>query len=85
MIDFNDRPEGSPLLVMYNNQKDQLGISAEGWDLVAVIDFVPFVKFIPDREDYVEYSGNDRSELFGYAPLEGVVFKSTDWDVIGQF
>lgn len=84
MYSLKDRPEG-PLHVLYNSQKDQLGISAEGWDLVAIVDFVPFVKYLPDREDYEEYYGNDRSEMFGYAPLEGIVFKSTDWTVIGEF
>lgn len=85
MFSQYERPEGSPLLVMYNSDKDQLGISAEGWDLVAIINFVPFVKYIPDREDYEEYYGNDRSEMFGYMPLEGVVFKTDAWDVIGEF
>jgi hypothetical protein len=77
-------PPDKPLLVMYNNQTDQLGLSAEGWDLVAVINFVPFVKYPPLAEDYEEYSGDNDAEL-GYVPLQGAVYKNSDWSEVGEF
>jgi len=78
-----NKPDG-PLLVMYNNQSDQLGISAEGWDLVAIINFIPFVKYKPHMDDYEEYHGDNDSAL-GFVPLEGVIFKDTSWTVVGEF
>lgn len=85
-MSFNIRnhisPE-SPLLIMYNHETDQLGISAEGWELVATITFVPFAKYIPDRDDYEEYHGN--SNYLGFAEHETMVAKDLAWTCVGEF
>lgn len=72
-----------PLLIMYNCETDQLGISAEGWELVVVINFTPFAKYLPDRDNYREYHGT--LGLIGYSPHETAVAKDYRWETIGTF
>lgn len=92
-IYIRDADPESPLLVMYNIYTDELGISSEGWELVAVTNMVPFVRYI-NPDDYEEYEGghlHNYSSLdtgsarrIGYAKHEGVVEKTSDWQVVGE-
>lgn len=85
-MSFNIRNQISPdkpLLIMYNHETDQLGISAEGWELVATITFIPFAKYPPSLEDYEEFSGT--SNKIGFAQHETIVAKDTDWTEVGVF
>lgn len=85
-MSFNIRDQISPekpLLIMYNHETDQLGISAEGWELVAVVTFIPFAKYLPDSADYEEYYGT--SNRIGYAAHETLVGKDEDWSEVGEF
>jgi hypothetical protein len=85
-MSFNIRnhitPE-KPLLIMYNHETDQLGISAEGWELICTITFVPFAKYPPSPDDYEEYYGT--SNRLGFAQHETLVAKDEDWSEVGVF
>lgn len=88
----NITPEG-PLLIMYNEDTDELGISAEGWELVVVANFIVFSRVLPHADDYEEYSGGYSRQpdgpvydKFGYIPNGTItVQKGFDWSVVGTF
>jgi hypothetical protein len=91
-IFIRDTPD-VPLLIMYNIYTDELGISSEGWNLVAITNLIPFVRYIA-TDDYEEYEGGHSGLLgldtgtarrIGYVEREGVVEKNSDWHVIGEF
>lgn len=69
-----------PLQIMYNAHTDVLGISAEGWELIATIKFIPFVRTPADRYGFEATSGPE----FGQVPVECVVEKTPDWEVVGE-
>lgn len=89
-------PDG-PLLVMYNETTDELGISADNFDLVAIATFLVFNRLEVDIDDYEEYSGGSSplgkigedgfvNPKLGYIPNGTImVTKDSDWVVIGQF
>lgn len=92
-IFIRDNNPEAPLLVMYNIYTDQLGISSEGWELVAITNLIPFVRYV-NPDDYEEYEGGHSGLLgldtgtarrIGYAEHEGVVEKNSDWQTIGEF
>lgn len=82
-----------PLLIMYNETTDELGISAEGFELVAIATFLVFNRLEVDVNDYEEYSGGYSSMpdgavtgKFGYIPNGTImVQKDYDWTVVGEF
>lgn len=92
-IHIRENPE-LPLLVMYNIYTDQLGISAEGFELVAITNLIPFVKYLPYEDDFEQYEGGALHELapldtgharrIGYVKHEGMVEKSDEWQCVGE-
>lgn len=93
-IFIRDNNPEAPLLVMYNIYTDEMGISAEGWNLVAVTSLIPFVRYLPDKDDYEEYDGGHSGLLgldtgtarrIGHVSYEGAVDKTSDWQVVGEF
>lgn len=80
-----------PLLVMYNETTDELGLSAKGYDLVVIANFMVFSRLLPYVDDYEEYSGGkswmpDGPVKFGYLPNGTVtVQKDQSWSVVGEF
>lgn len=85
-------PDG-PILVAYNEHTDELGITADGWDLVAIANFVVFSRLLPHADDFESYEGGYKwtpdgpvMPKFGY--LENgtvVVEKGLDWQIVGTF
>lgn len=61
-----------PLQVVYSEYADQLGVTQEGWNMVAIVKFT----FYYDK-------GNQQQKL-KYLMLPDVVERTDDWQVIGD-
>lgn len=82
-----------PLLIMYNEGTDELGLSADGYDLVVIANFIVFNRIPPYADDYEAYSGGRSWHSNGpVMPKFGYIFnetltvqKDSEWTVIGLF